>query len=144
MFAVAAPEFVSGVLLLLVGLPFTVGLGAVSGQTSFGNSVLFGLTMVVPGLALGGIGLWGAAGALGLLRRRRWAFSVSLAYAGFVSVAGLALIVFGSPRIGMVGALVLAAGTVLLSILPMPSIREDLSAADPSAREVRRRDRRAL
>ncbi len=144
MFTVAAPELVIGLLLLLVGLPFAVGLGAVSGQSSFGDSVLFGLTMVVPGLAAAGAGLWGAAGGFGLLRCRRWGFPLSLAYAGFVALVGLILIIFGGPRIGMVGAVVLGAGTVLLSLLPMPSIREDLVAADPPAQEVGKRARRAM
>lgn len=141
---VAVPELLAGVLLLLVGLPFAVGLGAVAGDGSVGESVLFGLTMVVPGVGVGAVGAWGAAGAVGLLRCSRWARRVSLAYAGFVAAAGLVLITFGDETEGLTGALVLAAATVLLSILPMPSIREDLLAADASSGEVRRGARRAL
>jgi hypothetical protein len=141
---VAAPELLGGALLLLVGLPFALGLGALAGHGSIGDSVLFGLTMVVPGVAVGAIGLWGVAAAVALLRRRRWALRASLAYAGFVAATGLTLIVFGDEGTGLTGALVLAAGTVLLSVLPMPSIREDLVGADVSARQTRGRERRAL
>ena len=140
----AAPELLGGGLLLLVGLPFVVGLGALADDSTIGDSVLFGLTMVAPGLILAGIGLWGAAGAISLLRRRRLGLQLSLAYAGFVAGTGLTLIVLGDKTVGMTGAWILAAGTVLLSVLPMPSIREDLVDASPSAAAVRRRARRAL
>lgn len=142
--AVAAPELILGVLLLLVGLPFALGLGAVAGHGSLGDSVVFGLTMVVPGLAVGGVGLCGTAAALALLRRRRWALRAALGYAGFVAGAGLMMIILGDQSTGLAGAAVLAAGTVLLSVLPMPSIREDLIVAERSVHEVQGRARRAL
>lgn len=144
MLTIAAPELLGGLLLLLVGLPFSVGLGAVAGQGPVGDSVAFGLTMVVPGVVVGGVGLWGALGALDLLRCRRRGFGLSLGYAGLLAAVGLVLIIFGGPTIGMFGALVLGAGTVLLSILPMPSIREDLAAADPPASDLKGRARGAM